>query len=128
MAGVGSRSSISEIATALAPQKDYVALALEIAKRLEKQLHPTDTAETRDRVLKALATAQSNAGNSTAAQKTLDNLKKTETILDREYRAKVPPFKVEPYAGRKTKSDRAIVLELFTGTQCPALCGRFRGF
>jgi RNA polymerase sigma factor (sigma-70 family) len=110
-----------QIAAALAPQKDYAAAqALEIAKRLEQELQPTDLAETRDRVLKALTTARASTGNPAAAPETLaSRLKEVEETLDREYRAKVPPFKVEPFAGRKAKSDRAVVLELFTGTQCP---------
>jgi hypothetical protein len=109
-----------QVAAALAPQKDYAALALDIAKHLEKELSPTDSAEIRDRVLKALATAQANAGNSAATQESLaSRLAKVEEILDREYRSKVPPFKVDRFPGRKSKSDRAVVLELFTGTQCP---------
>jgi RNA polymerase sigma factor (sigma-70 family) len=109
-----------QIAAALAPQKDYAALALDIATRLEKELVPTETAAMRGRVLKALAAAEANAGNPSAAKETLAlRLAKVEETLDREYRAKVPPFKAEAFTGRRAKSDRAVVLELFTGTQCP---------
>jgi RNA polymerase sigma factor (sigma-70 family) len=109
-----------QVAAALAPQKDYAALALEIAKRLEKELAPTDSAEIRDRVLKALATAQAHSGNSAATQESLTSrLAKVEETLDREYRSKIPPFKAEKFTSRKGTSDRAVVLELFTGTQCP---------
>jgi len=109
-----------QVAAALAPQKNYTAVALEIATRLEKELVPADAAATRSRVLKALATAQGNAGTSAAAKEALARLlAKAEETLDREYRAKVPPFKPDAFAGRKAKSDRAVVLELFTGTQCP---------
>ncbi|MCI0380744.1 MAG: hypothetical protein L0215_24435 [Gemmataceae bacterium] len=44
---------------------------------------------------------------------------KIDEELDREYLAKMPPFKGTPFAGRKTKSDRAVFLELFTGATCP---------
>ena len=109
-----------QVAAALAPQKDYAAVALEIATRLEKELVPADAAATRQRVLKALATAQGNAGSSAAAQEALGRLlAQVEEILDREYRAKVPPFKPVSFTGRKARSNRAVVLELFTGTQCP---------
>jgi RNA polymerase sigma factor (sigma-70 family) len=108
------------IAAALAPQKDYAALALDIARRLEKELVPAHAAATRERVLKALAAAEANAGSSAAVRDTLAGLlAKLEETLDREYRAKVPPFKPVSFAGRKARSDRAVVLELFTGTQCP---------
>lgn len=109
-----------QIAAALAPQKEFAALALEIATRLEKELVPADAAATRQRVLKALAAAQANAGSSPAVQERLARLlAQVEETLDREYRAKVPPFKPGTFPRRKTASDRAVVLELFTGTQCP---------
>src|SRR5262249_43741688 len=108
------------IAAVLAPQKDYAPLALEIATRLEQELVPADAAATRQRVLKALAAAEANAGSSTAVREKLAGLLATvEKPRDREYRAKVPPFKPVLFTGRKTQSDRAVVLELFTGTQCP---------
>jgi len=109
-----------QIAVALAPQKDYAALALGIATRLEKELVPADAAATRQRVLKALAAVEANAGSSAAVRETLAGLlAKVEETLDREYRAKVPPFKPVSFTEHKAKSDRAVVLELFTGTQCP---------
>ena len=71
-------------------------------------------------MLKARAAGQANAGISAAAKEALAlRLAQAEEILDREYRAKVPPFKVEAFPGRNAKSDRAVMLELFTGTQCP---------
>jgi uncharacterized protein (TIGR03067 family) len=98
----------TEIADAIVAQKAYAAVALEIAARLEKLLLPSDSAETRARVLKAVAVAQGNAGN----------VAKMEEILDREYRARLPLFKVDSFTGRQAKSDRTVVLELFTGAQC----------
>jgi hypothetical protein len=75
---------------------------------------------TRQRVLKALAAAEAASGSSAAVQEKLAGLLvKVEETLDQEYRAKVPPFKPVAFSGRKTASDRAVVLELFTGTQCP---------
>jgi hypothetical protein len=109
----------AQIADALAGQKDYAAIALEISTRLDKQLGPKAAAEMQSRVLKILATAQGNAGKGAAAKETLARLAKVEEILDREYFSKVPPFKGEQFVGRKAKSDRTVVLELFTGAQCP---------
>ena len=47
---------------------------------------------------------------------------KLDTLLDKEYLAKMPPFKSEPFAGRKSKSNRAVVMELFTGAQLRGPC------
>jgi hypothetical protein len=109
----------TQIADALAGHKDYAAIALDISTRLEQQLGPKASAEMQSRVLKILAAAQGSAGKADAAKNTLARLAKVEDILDREYFSKVPPFKSEQFSGRKAKSDRAVVLELFTGAQCP---------
>ena len=43
-----------------------------------------------------------------------------ESRLDEEYRKNVPPFKPEKFAGRRdSKADRVVLMELFTGAQCP---------
>jgi hypothetical protein len=45
---------------------------------------------------------------------------KLETKLDEEYRAKVPPFKPASYTGPKdSKAGQVVLMELFTGAQCP---------
>jgi uncharacterized protein (TIGR03067 family) len=107
------------IAAALAPQKEYAPLALDIATRLEKELVPGDPAALRQGALKALAAAEASIGTPAADRETRARLlARAEEELDREYRAKVP-FKPVAFAGRKSQSDRAVVLELFTGTQCP---------
>jgi hypothetical protein len=109
-----------QVAEALATQgKLYAPIALEHALKSDKQLKPTDPAERHARVLKALRTSQELLGQSDAAKKTQARLDKVEEILDQEYYAKVPPLKTERFSGRKNASDRAVVMELFTGAQCP---------
>jgi hypothetical protein len=44
-------------------------------------------------------------------------LAKIDAELDKQYLATVPPFKPKAYAGRKEKSDRVVVCELFTGAE-----------
>lgn len=113
-----------QIAAALAPQKDYASLALDIATQLEKELGPEESAATQQPVLKALAAAMATAGSPASIQERLARrLAEVEEALDREYRAKVPPFKPSSFVGRKSASDRAVVVELFTGTQCPPCVG-----
>src|SRR5262249_50650767 len=36
-----------------------------------------------------------------------------------EYAKKMPPFKPDKFTGRKGKSERVVLVELFTGAQCP---------
>jgi RNA polymerase sigma factor (sigma-70 family) len=109
----------AKIAGALANQKDYADLALEIASRLDKELVGGDAGGLRARALKALAAAQASAGHPDAAKEALARLLDVEALLDRDYRERIPPFKVDVFKGRKAASDRAVVLELFTGAQCP---------
>jgi hypothetical protein len=52
-----------------------------------------------------------------------------EAELDKEYLATVPPFKPTPFAGREDKAaNRVVVLELFTGAQCPPCVAADVGF
>jgi hypothetical protein len=109
----------TQIAELLAPQDAYAALALEYAQRAEKRLTAKDSLEQQARVLSLLAMAQKKAGMAAEAEQTSTRLAKIETEMDREYLAKMPPFKPETYAGRKAQSDRTVVMELFTGAECP---------
>jgi hypothetical protein len=70
-------------------------------------------------VVKALLPALKMNAKTEEAKATETQLAKLETILDKEYLTNVPPFKPEMFAGRKEKGDRKVVMELFTGAQCP---------
>jgi hypothetical protein len=94
-------------------------LALEAARKAAELLRQEDSPSRTLAVLKTLATALRKAGK-TDEVKALDaRLAKAEEALDREFLDNAIPFKPEPFAGRKGKSDRVVVLELFTGAQCP---------
>ena len=63
---------------------------------------------------------QTKLGKTAEAEATRNEVTKLETVIDAEYRKKVPPFQPEKYAGRKDKAaDRVVVLEMFTGAECP---------
>src|SRR5262249_22902479 len=92
------------------------------------------SARTKQRVLKSLAGALEKAGKADEAKEVegrlakLDKEVKAEQIkleaqADEEYLKKMPPFKVEPFPGRKGKSTRTLLVELFTGTQCRPCVG-----
>ncbi|HEV8060042.1 MAG TPA: hypothetical protein VGP68_09225 [Gemmataceae bacterium] len=94
-------------------------LELEIAKKAEAALTDDSSPEQRIRVLKALVPALKENGKADEAKTAEAELAKLEEPLDKDYLAKVPPFKPEMFAGRKEKADRRVVMELFTGAQCP---------
>ena len=81
---------------------------------------PGLSAENRAKSLKILSGVQRKLGKTADADASQNEVTKLETVIDAEYRKSVPPFKPEPYAGRKDKAnDRVVVLELFTGAECP---------
>jgi hypothetical protein len=94
-------------------------LAAEYGRRAERLLTADDSPQTQYDTLKVLATALRAAKKVDEAKAVEERLGKLETALDDEYLKTVPPFKTEAYRGRTAKSDRVVVVELFTGAQCP---------
>jgi hypothetical protein len=107
----------------LVNQKGLEAAAVGAAEKLTKAFTDADPATYQSRVLSAYKTAleRSSVPNKEAALKAVTaSLEKVEAKLDTEYLAKVPPFKPVAFAGRKdTSANRVVVMELFTGAQCP---------
>src|SRR5207253_3048679 len=66
-----------------------------------------------------LAAALKKADKADDAKQVQARVDKLEVTADQDYLKKMPPFKAEPFAGRKAKSDRVVLVELFTGAQCP---------
>jgi hypothetical protein len=113
-----SRDTSLDVGETLIVQKDAAALALPLAERLATEVKEKDSLNDQSRALRLLSYAQKAAGKTDAGTET--RLAKVEAALDAEYVKKVPPFKPEKFAGRKDKSaNRAVVMELFTGAQCP---------
>jgi hypothetical protein len=107
-----------KLAEALARQQARTALALDIASRTDKELGPQESSTTQCRILKVLGAVQNKAGKIDEARKTMARLDLLENQLEREYLAALP-FKEEPFTGRKTKSDRRVLMEFFTSAQSP---------
>ncbi len=106
----------AELAKLLLAQEKMEALALEQAQRAERLLDKKTSPERQKAVLTALEAALRRLGKTAEAQAVDARL---NDAADREYLKKVPPFKAKEFAGRKGTSDRAVVMELFTGAQCP---------
>lgn len=95
------------------------AVQLDYARRAERLLRDTDPATVQAPVLKGLVAALRKAGKADEAKPIEARIAKLEEQLDKEFLKDAIPFKPESFAGRKAKSDRAVVVELFTGAQCP---------
>ena len=108
-----------QAAEGLAGLKGLGAVAADALRPVAKAFTADTPAAAQVKVLTALKTAL--AGTDGDELKQIEGrLAKLESKLDEEYHATVPPFKPAPFAGRKDKdANRAVVMELFTGAQCP---------
>lgn len=89
-------------------QKGFESIALQYARRAERLLEGKEPPAAQKKVLSVLAAALEKTGKADEAKETLAKIKKLD-------------FRIRPkaFAGRKGKSDRAVLVELFTGAQCP---------
>jgi hypothetical protein len=90
----------------------FTDLALTYARRAERLLDPKASSAEQVSVLGTLVRALKEAGKA-------DELKEVEARLDKIDVS----LKPEKFAGRKGKSTRAVLVELFTGAQCPPCVG-----
>lgn len=107
------------ITSALVGQEPFAPVALEYARRVERLVDPEEDAQSQIRPLTMLREALEKNGKADEAKEITARLGKLESKADQEYLKKMPPFKPDAYAGRKAKSDRVVLVELFTGAQCP---------
>jgi thiol-disulfide isomerase/thioredoxin len=113
------RDATLKLATTLGTQDAFADLALAQARRAERMLSDDDDAASRILVLDALAKALTKAGKPDDAKPLLAQVTKLEARDYADYAKTNPPFKAEAFAGRKGKSERAVLVEVFTGAECP---------
>jgi len=94
------------------------ALAASYIQKAVELLDADTPADFQERAYKALAKAYRAAGEPQRAEALTAKIAELEKQADAEYRRKMPPFKITPAQPRDAEG-RAVVLELFTGTQCP---------
>ena len=117
------RDTALRLVEVLAAQDGLGELAVAQAKRAERLLTDDDSAATRLLVTEAVIAALAKAGKADEEKPYRAQLAKLEARDFAEYSKTHPPFKAEAFAGRKAKSDRAAVVELFTGAECPPCVG-----
>lgn len=105
---------------ALQGKKPYAELALKLAQESEQALGDKASLQDQASILSVIATSAKLLDKKDLAAATEARLAKIETALDEEYHHKVPPFKPTAFSGRaEADQDRVVVMELFTGAQCP---------
>jgi hypothetical protein len=113
------RSVLVQVARQTLAGKDSARLALEYAQQAEKMLTDADPPGVALGILKTLAAALTKTGDPAAVAQLRPRIDKLEDALDREYLKDAVPFKPKAFAGRKNQSERVVLVELFTGAQCP---------
>jgi hypothetical protein len=114
---------------ALQDKKDFAGLATELAVAAEAALPADAPLEARASISGMLARSARLAGKIDLADATLAKVKELDAKLDEEYHKTVPPFKPQTFGGRKnTKAERVVVMEIFTGAECPPCVAADVGF
>jgi len=113
------RSIALRLSNSLASQEGYAEIALAQARRAERMIGDEDPAAVQMQVMQTLATLLAKTGKTDDAKKYIANLAKLEARDAAEYSKEMLKFETPAFAGRKAKSDRVAVVELFTGAECP---------
>ena len=102
---------------------EYAAIAVDMARKAAKSLDAGAPLETRLQALTTLGRALSKARQADQVKEIEAQIDKLEKQDYTDYQTKGQEFKATKFAGRKAKSNRAVLVELFTGAQCPPCVG-----
>lgn len=111
-------SAAMQLAEALVAHKPFTPVAVEYVRKAERLLDPTLNAYLQMNMLEKLSRILVQAGKPEDAKQIDVRATKLEERDYAEY-IKRRPFKSDMFTGRKGKSDRAVLVELFTGAECP---------
>jgi hypothetical protein len=109
----------AQVAESLLKHNALAGDAIEYARLAENGITPTTSATEQARILGLMSRALKVNKQNDKAMAYEVRLEKLETLIDKEYSAKMPPFKGTEFKGREGKSERAVFMELFTGATCP---------
>ncbi|MFO0953751.1 MAG: hypothetical protein U0835_21865 [Isosphaeraceae bacterium] len=113
---------------AIQGKKAYATIATEMAQAAEKALPADAPLDTRASITGILATSARLAGLPDIAGPAEAKVKEFDARLDAEYHEKVPPFKPDTFERKGGKGGRAVVMEIFTGAECPPCVAADVGF
>jgi hypothetical protein len=112
---------------ALARQKDYAALAVNAARKAEGMIDGKTSPEVQLRILSALGNALAASGKADDAKAVLGKVDALENKAYEEYDRSALNFEPQKFDGKRT-TQRAVLVELFTGAQCPPCVAADMGF
>jgi hypothetical protein len=112
----------------IASRKNFAKLTVELAQEADKLL-TEEALETKETVVEFLTRAARATGMEELARESEARRAKLGQQLDEEFRRKVPHFTPASYSERQNKkADRVVLMELFTGAQCPPCVAADVGF
>jgi hypothetical protein len=121
--------NFATVADSLAGVSGLENAAVTLIEPTVKSLSKDDPVAIRVNVLSAYQNALTRSGKTDAAKMVSAEIAKLEEAIDAEYLKTVPPFKPVAFAGRKDKdANQVVVMELFTGAQCPPCVAADVGF
>jgi thiol-disulfide isomerase/thioredoxin len=95
------------IAEVLSQNEEFAPVAVQYARQAERLLQPTDKYALHQRTLSLLSAVLTKTGKADEAKEVTARLEKLAAVS------------VTKFPGRKGTSDRAVLVELFTGAECP---------
>lgn len=113
------RTVAVKLAETFAGQEGFVEVALAQARRAERMLTETDAAILQMSVYETLNKVLAKADKPDEVKKYVAMLVKLEARDAAEYEKAMLNFETPAFAGRKAKSDRVALVEVFTGAECP---------
>jgi len=117
--GYGPRFQADFSSRLLDSLADYPETAITIGKKMEAGLDAKAPLTARIRLLDLIAGALKKSGQVDQAKELGVKIEGLELPAYQDYVKTSIEFPITKYAGRKGKSNRAVLVELFTGAQCP---------
>ncbi|QEL17998.1 hypothetical protein [Limnoglobus roseus] len=113
------RTAALRFATVLADQAGFADIALAQARKAERLLTDEDEATVRIEVLETLMRTLTKASKPEDAKKYEVQIQRLEARDYQDYGKTFPPFKADEFKGRKAKTDRVALVEIFSSTELP---------
>jgi hypothetical protein len=113
------RQALAHAALMVLTAEKLPGVAVEYARRAEAALEPSTPPDERLPVLRALARALRAAGQDEEAGAAGARAEQAEQEIDSAYEKSAVPFEPAAFPDRKGRGGRVVLVELFTGAQCP---------